>query len=201
MLAAITIGLVLITLISFIVGLVGLTRYAARLGTGTALLVLLCPPYAFYFSFYKLQHEDKDRPTAMWLFGLFATILLVFVFWAPLSAAMKGDWSGFTPDPEQEARKAYVPKPDAPAPTPTPAPTPAAAADQSPDAAPAAPTDPNAPAAAPADGQPAAAPAPAEGQPAAAPAPAAAPTGDQAAPAAPAPAAPAPAAPAPTATP
>ena len=190
MLAAITIGLVLITLISFVIGLAGLVRYAFRLGTGTGLLVLLCPPYAFYFAFYKLQHEDKDRPTAMWLFGLFATVLLVFVFWAPLSAAVKGDWSGFTPDEEQGPRKAYVPKPDAPAPTPAPTPTPAPAAnaaDQSPDAAPsAAPADP----AAPADGQPAAAPAPTDGQPAAAPAPAAAPTGDQAAPA-PTPAAPA----------
>lgn len=183
MLAVITIGLVLFTFVSFVIGAIGLAKYAFRLGTGPGLMVLLFPPYTFYFAFYKLTHEDKDRPTAMWMFGLLATILLVFVFQHPLSLAARGDWSALEAPKEEAPKPKYVPQPDKPA---APDPTPAPAAPTG-DAA-AAPVDGQA---APAvDGQ--AAPA-ADGQAA----PAVAPTGDQAAaPAADGQAAPAAAAPA-----
>lgn len=83
-LAVVTILLLGITLVCFVWGTIGLSRYAFRLGTGPGLMVLLLPPYTFYFAFYKLDQESKDRPTALWAFGLIASLLLILVFQAVL---------------------------------------------------------------------------------------------------------------------
>lgn len=83
-LAVITIALLGITLTCFLVGSVWLSKYAFRLGAGPGLGVLLFPPYTFYFAFYKLEQDGKDRPTALWMFGLVATLLLALIFQAVL---------------------------------------------------------------------------------------------------------------------
>ncbi len=103
-LAIITLALLGITVACFVIGSIWLSKYAFRLGTGHGLGVLLFPPYAFYFAFYKLEQETKDRPTALWMFGLVASVLLVAIFWAPLSTAARGDISALAA-PEEEATK------------------------------------------------------------------------------------------------
>ncbi|MEM1346979.1 MAG: hypothetical protein AAGI01_00385 [Myxococcota bacterium] len=129
LLVVITFLLLGITLLSFVAGSAWLSKYAFRLGAGPGLAVLLFPPYTFYFAFYQLRVEEKDRPTALWLFGIVATALLTALFWAPITAAFSGDFSSLQPpEPEkqvqvpvrgnatapQEAPKVEQPKVDAP---------------------------------------------------------------------------------------
>ena len=79
-LAIITLALLGITLAAFLIGSVWLSKFAFRLSPVKGLAVLLLPPYTFYFAFYELDNDSKDRPTALWMFGLVASILLVLVF-------------------------------------------------------------------------------------------------------------------------
>ena len=123
-LVIITLGLVLITVLCFIAGAIGLSKYAFRLGSGPGMMTLLFPPYTFYFAFYKLDQDGKDRPAALWLFGLVATVLLVAIFWTPLSSAARGDFDALKPPPEAPAHKKYVPKSTPPAKTDTTTPAP-----------------------------------------------------------------------------
>lgn len=155
-LAYITLALLAITVASFIVGTIWLAKYAFRLGTGPGLGVLLFPPYTFYFAFYKLEQESKDRPTALWMFGLVASVLIILIFSAPLNALLTGgglDALAAVPD-QPEQKKTVVDEPEPPAVKEEPATTPPAVADQ-PDAGTAA-ADAGAAAAAPAADAPAA---------------------------------------------
>ena len=187
-LAVITLALLGITLACFVFGTLWLAKYAFRIGTGPGIGVLLFPPYTFYFAFYQLEHERKDRPTALWMFGLVASVLLVVIFAAPLQGLLSGDISALAaPEPEAAPVQA-APEFDAP-PTPEPAAAPAVA--PTPDAVPGTDAAPTmgadaAPAvgAAPTPAAPAEAPlpTPASGAPAAVPAPGAAPVPIPAAP-------------------
>jgi len=117
LLVVITFTLLGITLLSFVAGAAWLSKYAFRLGTGPGIAVLLFPPYTFYFAFYQLRVEEKDRPTALWLFGIVATALLSVIFWAPITAALTGDFSALQP-PEPE-KQVVIPKKTTPPPTKT----------------------------------------------------------------------------------
>ena len=79
-LTVITLTLLGITVASFLVGSIWLAKFAFRLSAGQGIGVLLFPPYTFYFAFYQLDNDAKDRPTALWMFGLVASILLVLIF-------------------------------------------------------------------------------------------------------------------------
>ena len=114
-LAYITLALLAITIVSFLVGTVWLSKYAFRLGAGPGIGVLLFPPYTFYFAFYKLEQETKDRPTALWMFGLVASILIALIFSEPLGAAARGDMSALAAPVEQQQKKKVI-LDDAPAP-------------------------------------------------------------------------------------
>ncbi len=107
-LAIITLVLLGITLISFLIGTVWLSKYAFRLGTGPGIGVLLFPPYTFYFAFYKLDVDAKDRPTALWMFGLVASILLVLIFSGPLSAAASGNFEALAAPKEEPQKKVVI---------------------------------------------------------------------------------------------
>lgn len=83
-LTIITLTLLGITVASFLVGSIWLAKYAFRLSAGQGIGVLLFPPYTFYFAFYQLDNDAKDRPTALWMFGLVASVLLVAIFTSAL---------------------------------------------------------------------------------------------------------------------
>ena len=89
-LAYITLALLAVTLVSYVVGTIWLAKYAFRLGVGPGLGVLLFPPYTFYFAFYQLDVDAKDRPTALWMFGLVASVLIILIFGQPLISALTG---------------------------------------------------------------------------------------------------------------
>lgn len=132
-LAYITLALLAITVASFIVGTIWLAKYAFRLGTGPGLGVLLFPPYTFYFAFYKLEQESKDRPTALWMFGLVASVLIILIFSAPLNALLTGgglDALAAVPDQPEQKKTVVVDEPEPPAVKEEPATTPPAVADQ-----------------------------------------------------------------------
>ena len=78
-LTVITLTLLGITVASFLVGSIWLAKFAFRLSAGQGIGVLLFPPYTFYFAFYQLDNDAKDRPTALWMFGLVASIFGVFL--------------------------------------------------------------------------------------------------------------------------
>ncbi len=90
LLVAITLGLILIGLASFVYGAIGISKYAFRVGTGHGIAVLLFPPYTFYFAFFKLDEDDKDLPVASWTFGIVVTLLLTFLFSPQLSLVVQG---------------------------------------------------------------------------------------------------------------
>jgi hypothetical protein len=104
--AGVILTLLAVTLVSFLVGAFWLAKYASRLSPAQAALVLLVPPYTFYFAFYKLQVDGKERATALWMFGLAATLLLGGVFFQPLTVIASGNVAQLDPiDPEEEKRK------------------------------------------------------------------------------------------------
>ncbi len=107
-LVIITLALLAVTFASFIYGAIGLSKYAFRLGPGPGIMTLLLPPYTFYFAFYKLNQEGKERPTAMWMFGLLASALLIGIFWVPLSAAATGDLSKLSANKPAEQQQVVV---------------------------------------------------------------------------------------------
>lgn len=119
-LAVITLALLGITLISFLIGTVWLAKYAFRMGTGPGLGVLLFPPYTFYFAFYKLNVDAKDRPTALWMFGLVASILLALIFNGPLAAAARGDMGALAAPVVQPKKKVVIDVTPDPVPVTTP---------------------------------------------------------------------------------
>lgn len=90
LLVVITFLLVAIGVIAYCVGAWKLSRYAARISGGLGVAVLLLPPVAFWFAFFKLEQEGKEMPTTLWMFGIVSTILLVIVFWTPISYVLTG---------------------------------------------------------------------------------------------------------------
>lgn len=90
LLVVITFLLVAVGVGAYCYGAWKLSRYAARISGGLAAGVLLFPPVAFWFSFYKLEEEGKEFPTTMWLFGMVSTLLLIVVFWTPISFVLTG---------------------------------------------------------------------------------------------------------------
>lgn len=139
LLVVITFLLVAVGVIAYWYGAWKLSRYAARISGGLGVGVLLVPPITFWFAFFKLEQEGKELPTTMWLFGMVSTILLVVVFWTPLSMVAQGRMDeiekpmgvaesavaahGMSEDDkkrqdEKDAKKAN------PSPSPTPEPTP-----------------------------------------------------------------------------
>ena len=78
-----------------------------RISTGKGLAVLLLPPYTFYFSFYELQEEGKERPIALWMWGLVTTILVAVAFMHPIQLVLQGRAAELNPPTEEELTKAY----------------------------------------------------------------------------------------------
>ncbi len=70
--AGVILTLLAVTVVSFLVGAFWLSKYASRLSAAQAALVLLVPPYTFYFAFYKLQVEGKEMPS-----NVFRALLVV----------------------------------------------------------------------------------------------------------------------------
>lgn len=91
LLVVITFLLIAVGVVAYWYGAWKLSRYAARVSGGLGVGVLLFPPVTFWFTFYKLEQEGKEFPTTMWLFGLVSTLLLVIVFWTPLSLVATGN--------------------------------------------------------------------------------------------------------------
>lgn len=127
-----TIILVVIAFVVSAFGAYGIAKYAFRISTGKGMGVLLFPPYTFYFSFFELQEEGKEKPIALWMWGLITTILIVVAFLQPIQLVLSGRADELNPPSEEELTKAYGAQgtqleelPDAP-PAPEPAPTPAA---------------------------------------------------------------------------
>jgi hypothetical protein len=155
-LVVITMILLAIAVVSFLVGTIWLSQYAARLGAGPRIMTLLLPPYAFYFAFYKLDQDTKHRPVFLWSFGIVTTIVLSAIFFQPLKLVANGQWDELMEPIPKEQRKmlpTIPPKIDAPT-------TPAAPAGDTAPASDAAPTGDAAPAA---DAAPAGDAAPADG--------------------------------------
>ena len=75
-LIGITLFLMLIGVVAYIVGAIGLAKFAFRLSTGQGLAVILFPPYTFYFAFARLEEAGKEMPTAMCMFGIVTTAIL-----------------------------------------------------------------------------------------------------------------------------
>ena len=77
-------------IVSYFFGAFKLARYGFRISTGTGLGVLLCPPYTFYFAFYKLEQDGKEWPTTFWAFGAITTIVLIALFFQPINLVLSG---------------------------------------------------------------------------------------------------------------
>lgn len=105
--AVITLGLILVGVGAFIYGTVGLAKFAFRVSTGRGIAAILFPPYAFYFAFAELEEEEKNIPTASWLFGLVVTALLATLFFQPLSNLLAGNFDALTTNPGEAARAEY----------------------------------------------------------------------------------------------
>jgi hypothetical protein len=131
-------GLVVITLILILIGVVAyfagaykLAQYGFRLSRGTGLLVLLFPPYTFFFALKKLEVDGKELPTAMCSFGLIVAGLMIAIFWQPLFFAVTGDFDEVQRlmhaeiAPASAAEAPETPGTEAPAPEPAPEPEPA----------------------------------------------------------------------------
>jgi hypothetical protein len=88
---------------SYIWGAYKLSEYAFRINQTKGLLVLLCPPYTFYFAFAELNEAGKETPTASAAFGLLATALLTLIFWTPITLVFTGQMSKLTPPKENVA--------------------------------------------------------------------------------------------------
>lgn len=89
------IGYVSILLLIFALALLfwgayGVSKYAFRISSGKGMATLLFPPYTFYFSFYELEEEGKETPIFLWMWGLVVTLVVVSVFWQPLSYVVQG---------------------------------------------------------------------------------------------------------------
>jgi F0F1-type ATP synthase assembly protein I len=93
LLASITVGIIAVGLIAYIAGAILVSKYAFRISTLQGLLVLLLPPYTFYFAFWKLHEDDKSTAVATWAFGFVVTILLSVVFWPMVQALVQGNWA------------------------------------------------------------------------------------------------------------
>lgn len=93
LLASITVGIIAVGLIAYIAGAILVSKYAFRISTLQGLLVLLLPPYTFYFAFWKLHEDDKSTAVATWAFGFVVTILLSVVFWPMVQALIQGNWA------------------------------------------------------------------------------------------------------------
>lgn len=105
--AAITLGLILVGVGAFIYGTVGLAKFAFRVSTGRGIAAILFPPYAFYFAFAELEEEGKNIPTASWLFGLVVTALLATLFFQPLTNLLAGNFDALATNPGDAARAEY----------------------------------------------------------------------------------------------
>ena len=126
LLIAITLLLIAVGVIAYCVGAWQLSRYAARVSGGLGVAVLLFPPVAFWFAFFKLQHDGKEMPITLWLFGMISTVILAGVFWGPLMMAADGRISELDPAPAVPTPVAIV-ETSKPAEEPTPPAEPAAA--------------------------------------------------------------------------
>lgn len=101
---------VIIVIVAFLVsaaGAWGIAKYAFRISTGKGLAVLLLPPYTFYFSFYELQEEGKEKPIALWMWGLVTTAVVLVAFFQPLQMVLEGRAAELNPPSEEELTKAY----------------------------------------------------------------------------------------------
>ncbi len=79
-----------IAVILFVIGTLGIAKFAARISGGKAAAVALFPPYAFYFSFYELEEEGKEPAIALWMTGIVVTILMLVAFSGPISMVFQG---------------------------------------------------------------------------------------------------------------
>lgn len=106
--AAITLGLILLGLAAFVYGTIYLAKYAFRVSTGRGVAALLFPPYTIYFAFAELEEEEKALPAASWLFGVVVTVLLVGLFYAPLGHLLTGNFQALKPkSPGEVATEKY----------------------------------------------------------------------------------------------
>ncbi|MBA2664170.1 MAG: hypothetical protein H0U74_17900 [Bradymonadaceae bacterium] len=92
MLLLVTVILLLISvgLVAYVIGALKLAKFGFRVSTGTGLLVLLCPPYTFFFAMFKLEEAGKELPTALCMFGLVTALVLGGLFNEPLQLAATG---------------------------------------------------------------------------------------------------------------
>jgi len=102
-----TIIIVIVAFCVSAVGAYGIAKYAFRISTGKGLAVLLLPPYTFYFSFYELQEEGKEKPIALWMWGLVTTLLVAIAFMHPIQLVLQGRAAELNPPTEEELTKAY----------------------------------------------------------------------------------------------
>jgi hypothetical protein len=120
--------LILVGLVAYGYGAFKLSRYAFRISSGLGIGVMLFPPLALFFGIFQLEEEGKELPTAMCMFGLVNTIVLVTLFWVPLSLAATGQYEArlaeieaATPNFTTTQVVPSAPSTQAPAPTEAPA--------------------------------------------------------------------------------
>jgi hypothetical protein len=118
-LITITLALILFGIGAYFYGAFRLSKYAFRISGGLGVGVLLFPPLTFYFALWKLEEEGKELPTALCMFGLVTSIVLVGMFWTPLSLFASGQYEAKLAElesgrPNFEA-PAVVPQASAPA--------------------------------------------------------------------------------------
>ncbi|MEZ4461075.1 MAG: hypothetical protein R3E66_15400 [bacterium] len=106
-----TIGLVILGMVACGVGAFGIAKYAFRISSGKGALAFLFPPYTFYFSFFELQEEGKETPIALWLSGLFVTLLISVAFWQPINMVFQGKADELYPPAADEMEKQFGQKP------------------------------------------------------------------------------------------
>lgn len=106
-----TIAMIILSMVACGVGAFGIAKYAFRISSGKGVAVLLLPPYTFYFSFYELQEEGKEKAISLWMGGLVVTLIMIAAFWGPVSMVLNGEADKLYPTSADEMAAEYGKKP------------------------------------------------------------------------------------------
>lgn len=108
-------SLLLFSLGCYCYGAYRLSKYAKRVSSSKGMLVLLVPPYTFYFAFSELNEAGKSTPTAFATFGVTAFVVTLIFFGGTVGDVLSGNLAPYK-EPvgiSQQAEKAEEDKKEA----------------------------------------------------------------------------------------